>query len=168
MDKNFKAVLVGAGIILAVGILFWLGRGNIGVKNSANLPAAVVSDLISDQTQYDFGTISMAAGTVSHDFKIKNTGREPVKTDKLYTSCMCTTAKFIQDGKSVGPFGMPGHGFVPPFRKTIAPGEEVVISVDFDPAAHGPAGVGEIEREIYLEGDSGPLVTLGIKANVTP
>ena len=81
---------------------------------------------------------------------------------------MCTTVKFIQGGKETGPFGMPGHGFVPPLKKTVAPNEEVAVSVTFDPTAHGPAGVGPIERAIYLYGKSDLLLQLDISASVTP
>lgn len=166
MNKN---ILVGIGIIGVLGILFWLGRGNINnLNNSANLSENVASDLVASEDYYNFGEISMAAGKVSHDFKVKNVGVESVRIEKLYTSCMCTAANFIQNGKKLGPFGMAGHGFVPPLRKSLAPGEEVIISVTFDPAAHGPAGVGPIEREIFLEGKSDSLLTLGIGAKVTP
>lgn len=166
MNKN---ILVGIGIIAVLGILFWLGRGNINdPNNSANLSENVALNLAASEDYYNFGEISMAAGKISHDFKVKNSGAELVKIEKLYTSCMCTAAYFFQNGKKLGPFGMSGHGFVPPLRKIISPGEEVIISVTFDPAAHGPAGVGPIEREIYLEDKSGPLLTLGIGAKVTP
>jgi hypothetical protein len=110
----------------------------------------------------------MAAGKVSHDFKFKNDSTKPIITEQLFTSCMCTTASFVQGGKVSGPFGMPGHNFVPPLRRTIAPGEEVTISVVFDPAAHGPAGIGEIVREIYLNSKSDSIATFTIRANVTP
>jgi len=166
---NKKTILLSIGIIAVLGVLFWLGKNNISSSgSSANLSENVTADLVSDEDYYDFGTISMAAGKVSHDFKVKNTGAEPVKIEKLYTSCMCTAAYFFQNGKKLGPFGMAGHGFVPPLKKSLAPGEEVIISAVFDPAAHGPAGVGPIEREIYLEGKSSPLLTLGIGAKVTP
>ena len=170
MNKDkFTIILVSAGIIAALGVLFWLGRSGINnPNNSANLSENVTADLVSDEDYYNFGVISMAAGQVTHDFKGKNTGVEPVKIEKVYTSCMCTDAYFIQNGKKLGPFGMAGHGFVPPLKKSLAPGEEVIISAVFDPAAERPAGVGPIEREIYLEGKSSPLLTLGIGAKVTP
>ena len=63
---------------------------------------------------------------------------------------------------------MPGHGFGPKIDETFLPGEEAVIEVIFDPSAHGPAGIGTVERAVYLENDSGLLLELLIKAVVAP
>ena len=81
---------------------------------------------------------------------------------------MCTEATLILGGKSYGPYGMPGHGFVPRADQTLAPNEEAEILVEFDPAAHGPAGVGYIERAVIIEDDSGPIADFMIKTTVTP
>jgi len=82
---------------------------------------------------------------------------------------MCTEAVF-EDGKiTKGPFGMPGHGLsIPAANVTMEPGSEAEIIVTFDPAAHGPAGVGKIIREIYLEEGAGQPLILRFSANVTP
>lgn len=110
----------------------------------------------------------MANGIVRHSFAVKNAGDIPVTVRQVYTSCMCTEATLlVAGGRRIGPFGMPGHGMPPSINREFAPGEEATIEVAFDPAAHGPAGVGMIERLIYLETDGGPFV-LRITANVTP
>jgi len=179
---NKKSVLLIVAVVLAAGGLFWLGKPSPSDNSSAeqashssadgsgqtNLVSTISEVFGADETLFDFGTISMAAGKVTHDFKVKNTSAEPVITEKLYSSCMCTDAIFVQNGKSSGPFGMPGHGFTPPLKKSIASGEEVVISVTFDPAAHGPAGVGKIERVVRLETKDKGALELEIMANVTP
>jgi hypothetical protein len=63
---------------------------------------------------------------------------------------------------------MPGHGFTPPLRETLGANEEATVTVTFDPAAHGPAGVGLIEREIYLESKEAASVVIRVSATVTP
>ena len=63
---------------------------------------------------------------------------------------------------------MPGHGFVPSADVVLNPGETAEVEVISDPAAHGPSGIGRIERSVYLEGDAGSLVELRIRATVTP
>lgn len=170
MSKNkITTIIIGLGFIAVLGVLFWLGWANVSNPASqANIIRAVNPNLKAEEELYDFGTISMAAGLVNRDFKVRNIGNESIRIEKLYTSCMCTEAHFIQNGKKTGPFGMPGHGFVVPLRKDIAPNEEVTIAVTFDPAAHGPAGLGIVERQIYFEGKSSLLLTLGFQANVTP
>ena len=81
---------------------------------------------------------------------------------------MCTVAVLQKGDKKFGPFGMPGHGFVPKMDAEVSPGEEVSVDVTFDPAAHGPAGVGSIQRVVVLENNAGENVELQISANVEP
>ena len=81
---------------------------------------------------------------------------------------MCTTAWFMKGETQKGPFGMAGHGYVPPTNESLEPGTEAVIKVVFDPAAHGPAGVGKIERVVYVEGTDSMLAELNFTANVIP
>ena len=81
---------------------------------------------------------------------------------------MCTTAFLLKDGEEIGPFGMAGHsGVRGNANLTVNPGEEAVVRVVFDPAAHGPAGVGPIERQVMLEVGDKPLF-LSFKAVVKP
>jgi hypothetical protein len=63
---------------------------------------------------------------------------------------------------------MPGHGSIPTFDQRLEPNQEASIEVEYDPNAHGPSGVGRIERSVIIEGRDGKLVTLNIIANVTP
>jgi hypothetical protein len=130
--------------------------------------AAAENILESDKTDYDFGTISMKNGKVKTSFKIKNPTTEPMLLSKLYTTCMCTEASITVNGMKEGPFGMQGHGFVPGFTLTLGPQQEGDIEVVYDPNAHGPSGVGTIERSIIVEGKGNTLATLNIKATVTP
>ena len=82
---------------------------------------------------------------------------------------MCTTAYLIGPQGEKGPFGMPGHGgAVRPANEIIKAGEGRDVKVVFDPNAHGPAGVGAIDRSIYLTDDAGDTLELGIKVVVTP
>lgn len=163
-SKNLIGIIIV--LVIAIGVV-WLAKPN-GENNTKNQIAAVSQALKNLDGDFDFGEISMAAGKVSRSVIIQNTGPEPVIISKIYTSCMCTTAKLIMDNDSYfGPYGMPGHGFTPAINKTIPSGAEATIEVVFDPAAHGPAGIGLIEREIYIENSVG-LLTFGFKATVKP
>ena len=112
----------------------------------------------------------MKDGKASKVFKVRNPGEEDINLEKVSTSCMCTNAYILMpDGEKKGPFGMPGHGgFVPKANEIVKAGEEREIEVVYDPNAHGPAGVGMIDRFVYLEDESGNKLELEIKANVTP
>ena len=166
--KNCLGIGVAAFLLIAVVVVLAISRPNVSDSkdNNQNAVAAVLS--VADEEEFDFGIISMAAGKVSHLFRVKNTTADPVMVKKLYTSCMCTSASLEIGQEKIGPFGMAGHGFIPTFSKTIAPETEAVVEVVFDPAAHGPAGVGPITRVVYLEEAGGGVVELNFSAVVEP
>jgi len=170
MNKKEKITLTACAVIFLglFGLFLW-GQG----KSTALPPGAVnpgaESILSIPETFYDFGTISMADGNVVKEFSVTNTGSEDVILAKITTSCMCTTAYLKNGEKRKGPFGFPGHGGpVPPANEYLRPGETKIIEVVYDPAAHGPAGVGPIDRFVYVEDASGGTTALEIKAVVTP
>ena len=165
MKKNLIILYIAGAILLGGLFAFFSGGGKNGIKPSEYSQGA----LVAAETEFDFGTIPMEGGDVSHRFQLKNEGEEPVLIEKVYTSCMCTIAEvFDKDGKNRGEFGMPGHG---PQRTDISVGskEPVFIDAVFDPAAHGPSGVGLAERVIYIETNSqkSPKVELSFTATVT-
>ncbi|MBI2673775.1 MAG: DUF1573 domain-containing protein [Candidatus Zambryskibacteria bacterium] len=153
--------------ILVLGGLIWIARPDSQSNNIASIKSNGTL-AVEEANNYDFGAISMSKGIVTHQFKIKNTSDEAVVVNKIYTSCMCTTAKFIVGDKQIGPVGMPGHGAIPSINQTISPNEEAIVEVVFDPAAHGPAGVGRIQRTVTLENNAGQPIELQFTAVVTP
>ena len=164
---NKKTMIGGAIFLLSVaGLFVW------GAENRASLPensASQKSALAVAETFYDFGTISMARGTTEKLFEITNPTDRDITLESLTTSCMCTTAFIVKEGSRRGPFGMPGHGSsVPRANEVVRAGEKLNIAVVYDPNAHGPAGVGKIDRFVYLTDDTGGTLELEIKANVTP
>lgn len=165
MNKNIIIGIV-AGLIVFAGIV-WVARPN-GNNTGAAVQPSSNGVLEVEEQSFDFGTISMAAGKVTHRFAVKNIGADPVNINKMYTSCMCTVSVLQKGDKKFGPYGMPGHGFIPKMNATVEPGEEVFVDVTFDPAAHGPAGVGVVERAVILENNAGENVELLISANVKP
>ena len=124
--------------------------------------------LSARETGFDFGSISMAAGNVSHRYWFKNDSVAPVLIRRIYTSCMCTTATLVKGMRVIGRYGMPGHGPVPEVNQSLAPAETAYVDVVFDPAAHGPAGLGRTERVVTVEGDTGQPLLLGFVADVRP
>lgn len=167
--KKYQGIIFSfLGIALVLGLI-WLFQ--IISKNQETESPGVASSnglLSAEERAFDFGSVSMAAGKVSHTFKIKNTGSEPLTITKIYTSCMCTEATFVKGDVRKGPFGMPGHRFIPKINEILNPGEEAEVLVAFDPAAHGPAGLGKTERIVTLENNGQNKLELSIRANVAP
>ena len=169
MQKNIIGVAIA--LIVLLGIV-WIAKPNPQInKETASLSSSPNSNgilSVEGSSDYDFGTVSMAKGDVKYLFKIKNTGTEAVVINKIYTSCMCTTATIDIGNKKFGPYGMPGHGFIPKINEALNPGEEADVEVTFDPKAHGPAGVGRIERVVSIENNTGQPLEFGFTATVTP
>ncbi len=164
MAKYKGIIFTFVGIVAVIGLL-WI----LQIAGKGNNPAPVSTNgiLSAEESSFNFGNVSMAAGKVSHIFKIKNTGVEPLIIAKISTSCMCTEADLVRGGKTTGPFGMEGMGYTPTLDETLASNEEAEIKAVFDPAAHGPAGLGHIERLITVE-NSGKTLELVFTADVMP
>ena len=169
--KNKKLLIIFAASAVVLAAIFLTQRitqrGGGGDENPSKYSASV---LTAFENFFDFKTISMKDGKVSHKFEVKNDGEELVRIEKVYTSCMCTAASVADSkGKNWGTFGMPGHAGPSKTNITVEPGESFVVEAIFDPAAHGPSGVGLAERSVYLESNSqkSPKIELKFTAIVT-
>jgi len=158
-------------IVAVMGLFVWgyfiKGGTSASVQGASQNNSEAL--LIASETLYDFGTISMKNGNVTKEFTVTNPTVQDINLKTVLTSCMCTSAFIISpDGSMKGPFKMPGMGFVPPANEIIKAGENRIIRVVYDPNAHGPAGVGFIDRFITLTDVAGNALQLEIKATVTP
>lgn len=158
-------------VLMIAGLFAW------GYFSPANNTASVQgasenktqSGLVAATNLHDFGVISMKDGNVSQEFAIDNPTDKPITIKTILTSCMCTTAFLSTSGGEMkGPFGMAGMGYVPPANETLYPGESRILKVVYDPNAHGPAGVGAIDRFIEITDSNGSAMQFEIKATVTP
>lgn len=166
MKKPIIFILIIAALL---GLIFFLASPNTAGQSSAPQKQLAASALSASENSYDFGNISMKNGKVSHIFTIKNEGVSETTISRLSTSCMCTEAFLTENGQRIGPFGMPGHGGGTTAISAIIPaGESRELEVVFDPAAHGPAGIGKITRAVFIEDENNGTKTIEISAAVTP
>lgn len=154
-------------IVLTLLILAGIFIAGEGASNQNNQNASI-SQLQASEKLYDFGTISMAKGNVEKIFKVTNPTDKDIEVKTVTTSCMCTSAYIVKGDSAKGPFGMPGMGYVPPANEIIKARDSIDIKVVYDPNAHGPAGVGFIDRFVYLADANGGKIQLEIKATVKP
>ncbi len=164
-------IVIIVGIVGLVWWSKWVDSNKLSAQGSEKYHLARTEGILtSAEPLYDFGTISMINGKVSTIFKISNTSTEDIKVPSITTSCMCTTAYIINNkGEKSRPFGMPGHGgAVAKANAIVKAGETLNLEVVYDPNAHGPAGVGFIDRFVYLDDEYKNRIQLEIKANVTP
>ena len=175
--NKYGMILGAVAIALALGIAIMAARPGTRPAIAASVasaaqPAAVAipaaDGLQARETDFDFGSISMAAGKVTHRFWFRNEGAASVFMRRIYTSCMCTTATLVKGMKIINTYGMPGHGPLPAVNIALDPGQAAYLDVVFDPAAHGPAGLGPTRRVVTIESDGVPPVELRFAANVRP
>lgn len=154
-----------------VGLFIWgyANNGNSAASVQGVATVGAKSVLTTTDTFYDFGTISMKNGDVSKDFTITNPTNADILIRGLETSCMCTAALLVTpDGRILGPFGMAGMGGMTTTNEKIGSKESRTLRVIYNPNAHGPAGVGSIDRFVTLTDASGASLRFEIKAVVTP
>lgn len=162
-----KGIIIAIlAVVAVIGVMAW-GYGRSADREVQRTGAK--SSLTAPEQFYDFGTISMADGKVHHVFSIDDPTDGPITLRGIETSCMCTTAYLIKnDDTRIGPFGMPGMGYDNTVSSVIPAHGSQTIDVVFDPAAHGPAGVGKIDRTIDVMQADGGVLQFEIAAVVTP
>lgn len=170
-----RKILYGLVVLSVASIALGIYSSRSSLREGGPARAANASSrstagtaLASIKPFHDFGTISMALGKVKHVYTVSNVAQAPVTIEGVGTSCMCTIATVVTSRGRAGPFGMPGHGSVPTIRERLAPGDSATVEIVFDPAAHGPAGVGRIDRTVTLETSAGEVLQLAFVAMVKP
>jgi len=166
VNKLFPAITFAVAVGLIITALIWIAKP--GAEKESDQELVTATSLVANEQSFDFGEISMADGVTTHDFQVVNTSAEPITINGISTSCMCTEALLHYHEDSHGPFGMPGHGAMPHLEQTINPDESFVVEAKYDPNAHGPAGVGPVNRVVSVETSNGELLELQILAVVTP
>lgn len=99
------------------------------------------------ERSFAWGNIGINDGNVEKTFEIKNEGTGPLVLSNVTTSCMCTTAQLSLGDKISPVFGMHSKSS---YSLEVPPGESANLKVIFDPAFHGPSGIGPIDREILV------------------
>lgn len=153
-------------IILAtltiLGVVIFLGTK---LGSTPDVSASANTKIEVEETRHNWGDIDYDIGVISKTFTIKNTGNDTLKLYDIKTSCMCTTAQLKTDDSTSKKFGM--HEKVPEVFEVPA-GETVEVFVEFQPAFHGPSGLGPITRLITMNtnDESNPTVTFYLSGNV--
>lgn len=145
-------------VILATAQEFGLERLSDESERSAlreKLLASAPQDapkIAAPEIKRDLGTVSLKKGTVTTEFVIKNYGKSDLVVDKLSSSCGCTSASLVYQGKEGPQFYMAGHGQEAPdpsWKVAIAPADEARVKVYYDPSVH-PDLEGPVTREISI------------------
>lgn len=141
-NKVIAAIVIGTVVLMGLGV-FLATKASKGQEIKENSEAKAV---ITEKT-YDWGEIGINNGKVEHEFEIKNDGTSDLVLSGVTTSCMCTTAQLILDDQSSPIFGMHTKSN---YSLKVPAGKSAKLKVIFDPAYHGPNGVGAITRQIKV------------------
>ena len=153
MAKDTKILIAGLGVmfILLFVLAFWLvGRAQKPAEEglSAN---SQIAGLVANPEFFDLGQVPINGGIVTKEYEVKNATDKKMKLRKIATSCMCTTASIKIGEKETKYFGMEMHTDKNPvLNMEVNSGEIARVTVKFDPAAHGPEGVGPFDRIVWL------------------
>lgn len=80
-------------------------------QETATVPTGPTTSVQFSETEFDFGTVDQGE-LITHEYKFKNTGTEPLIINSAKGSCGCTVPSWP--------------------KEPIAPGKEATISVQFD------------------------------------
>lgn len=165
MGKDTKFI-IGAFVFtlaLIVGLAFLVTSKE---KKVSVLSETVAQGIEATPADYDLGEVPIKGGIVTREYEVKNSSGADIELLKIITSCMCTTASVKVGNNETRFFGMEMAGDKNPFvNLKIKKGETAKVSVRFDPAAHGPEGVGPFDRIVWLYFDNG-MKELTFKGNV--
>lgn len=159
-----KGIIIGiiATIILLFGGMLFLTKTTATPQISASQNAKTY---VIGPTSFDWGNIPMYKGNAIKTFTIKNTGTDTLKLFNIKTSCHCTKAYATINGVDSQRFGMSD---LSAWVGEVLPGKEAKLTVAFDPAYHGPQGVGPINRFVSVETNdkSNSKITFTLTGNV--
>lgn len=145
-DKKYLIIIAVLTLIILFGGVIFISSSSTSAPQIA-VSANVKTETI-EPTSYDWGDIPINGGNATRSFTIKNTGTETLKLFNVKTSCHCTVANVSIDGKKSENFGMSG---VSSWTGEVKPGKEAKLTVIFDPAFHGPQGVGPVTRFVSVD-----------------
>lgn len=143
--KNLVFIIAFFTLIILIGGVYL-------VSKTTQSPQVVLSQnakaYTQDPTSFDWGNIPINGGVVTKTFTIKNTGTDVLSLTNIKTSCHCTKAHITIEGRQSPDFGMDG---ISSWVGEVAPAKEAKLTVIFDPAFHGPQGMGPLNRFVSVE-----------------
>ncbi len=154
--NNETKFIIGSAVAtlgLIIGLTFFISAKS---AKERTLITTEVLGVTANPDNYDLGDMPIGGGIVTREYEIKNTSDRDIELIKIVTSCMCTRAGVKAESGETKFFAMEMGGDKNPFISLkIKKGETAKAIIRFDPAAHGPAGAGPIDRTVSLYFDSG-------------
>ncbi len=164
MDKKTIIFVVLGSFIIVIFAYFIFSSSN----TVSNAPASYSTQdelrprVKVESVLYDFGSMKVS-DKKSYDFPVKNVGKKPLQLSNITTSCDCTFAKVIYDGKESPEFNMHSKSN---YMAVIEPDKKAIIRVTYKPYVMPVYGF--VEREAHMKTNDPEMQDLAFKvtANV--
>lgn len=144
-DKKFIIIVFAFTALILFGGVYVLSITTSTPQIDTSLSAKAY---VSNPTSFDWGKVPINGGNVTKSFAIQNRGTETLKFFNVKTSCHCTRAYITINGSDSPRFGMDS---LSSWVGEVPSGKDANLTVVFDPAFHGAAGVGPINRFVSVE-----------------
>ncbi|WP_163271152.1 DUF1573 domain-containing protein [Chelativorans alearense] len=123
--------------------------------------------LAIDREQVELGVLAVE-DVGRADFRLKNTGTEPIEFSQVRTSCMCTFAEIVLPAGKSPEFNMAMHNDAATnaWKGVLNPGEEAAVTVIYKPALMPVEGSVARNVKFATTDPQNPVVELGVHATV--
>lgn len=155
-------VIIVSVLLITTLLLIGVAYGFAKVSQKQIVPPSAGALAEVDKTSVEWGQIQYSGGKVKAAYRITNNGTETLKLYGATTSCACTSGTITVNGKVSPPFGMhdPMSGVI-----EVSPGKDATVEALFDPAFHGPSGIGSITRITTIQTNDPSHQTLSLQAS---
>jgi hypothetical protein len=138
---SIKSLAVLLPLVIVYALFFYKpSASNRGVLKAAKL-------------EHNFGMVSVREGIKETKIPLINIGEGVLKITGLDSSCGCTTASIMSNGREGPRFYMAGHGKnLKDWSTVIKPGEQAFLKVYYNPAVH-PKTRGSVTRIVTVYSD---------------
>jgi hypothetical protein len=141
-NKLTGVVLLGMVVLMAGG-LYLAYRSSTPDTIKSTEEAKAVTQVVNKE----LGVVGINQGLQVTDFIIENGGSEELLLYDVTTSCMCTVAQ-VESGGVISPEFVMGKRSSHVMK--VLPGSSATVKMIFDPAYHGPGGIGEVTRQVMM------------------
>lgn len=149
MKDKSTLIFIIIMVIIVAGLIIWgVSQEDDSTSSRSTSDGAEIS---INPSKYDFKQVSQKNGIVNTSFTVENSGIADLIIDGMESSCMCTSAALILDGKEGPKFGM--HNNPTNWSATIEPGESAELKVYYDPNVHQDFR-GRATREVTISSNA--------------
>ncbi len=128
--------ILAASLVLVTLLIYW--------KFVPSEDAALLQLELSD---YNFGDVSQSKGVASGEVSLTNVGKSNLVIKGMLSSCGCTSASLVVEGKEGPRFGM--HNNPTGWSAVIPPGGTAKLRIYYNPNEH-PELRGPITRAVTI------------------